>query len=162
MTSTRRSAIWYVRAIASAVVLALCGMIVVLWVRSYFFEDRASGLLNGVGIRVYSSRGRIVCSKNTEPDVADKYSWQLHLGREYWLSPNDERLRIQSPAALFQPVTYASATAPHWFFVVATALLAVLLKTRPRWRVSLAELMIFMTVTALGMAGVMGLAKFET
>jgi hypothetical protein len=152
MMSARRSAIWYVRAIASAVVFVLCGMCVVLWLRSYFFEDRAEGLLNGAGIRIYSSRGRLVVSKNTEWDVADKYSWQLDLGSDYWLSPDDVRLQITSPSALFQPGSYVNATAAHWFFVVPMACLAVLLKTRPRWRVSLAELMILMTVTAIGMA----------
>jgi hypothetical protein len=162
MTSMRRSVLWYGRAVASSVILVLCGMIVVLWMRSYFFEDRVTGLLHGVGIRVYSSRGRIVVSKNTEPDVADKYSWQLHLGRDYWLSLDDVRLRVKSPIALFQPASYASATAPHWFFVVPMVLLALVLKTRPRWSVSLAELMIMMTVTAIGMAAVMWLARFKT
>jgi hypothetical protein len=145
-----------------ALFLTLCGMILVLWLRSYFSEDRVTGLLHGVGVRVYSSRGRIVVSENTEPDVADKYSWQLELGRDYWLAPDDVRLRTTSPTAIFQPASYASATAPHWLLVVITALLAVLLKTRPRWQVSLSELMVLMTVTAIGVAAVARVARLAT
>jgi hypothetical protein len=154
-----RPAIWYTRVAGSALSLALVGLVVVLWARSHSVEDRASGHARGVGVRFYSSRGWLVCSRNSGPGAASKYPWELALQSDYWLSPGDSRLQFQSPTRLFHKSDFTSASAPHWLIGGLTAGIAILLKPQVRWRISLAELLIAMTVWAICLAGIGALTR---
>jgi hypothetical protein len=48
---------------------------------------------------------------------------------------------------------------PHWFLVVVTGALAVLLKPKPRLKFSLRELLTLTTVAAIVLGGVIALAR---
>ena len=87
------------RIAVSGVFGVLCLLLVVLWVRSYHGEDRASGhFSNSLGVRFYSSRGWIVCSRNASVcTAAGVIRGRLRRKSEYWLDPDDDRLRFSVP-----------------------------------------------------------------
>ena len=98
-----------------------CGLLIVLWARSYRVEDRASGhYSNSTGVRFYSSRGWLVCSKNTN----QKYPWALELGSKYWLQPGDSRLQFSIPSDFFRGASFASISIPHSCLLVGFAAMA--------------------------------------
>ena len=108
--------------IAFSVVCGLvCLLTIVLWMRSYRAEDRASCRLSSVGIRLYSSRGWLVLFKNSTPG-AGPYDWDITLGSDYWLNPPDARLQYALPPSFFL------ADLPSRTFRFPTGL--------SRWRVS--------------------------
>jgi len=117
-------------------------------VRSYKREDRASGHIHSLGIRLYSSRGWIVCFKNSAISPG-QYTWSCELGRDYWLAPNDGRLRFSSPAAFFGKAATANISIPHWPVVA----IAVLLPVVPwlRYRFSLRTMLISVTLIAVAL-----------
>jgi hypothetical protein len=84
----------------SAVCGILCLLLIVLWVRSHRAEDRASGRLSSIGIRLYSSRGWLVLFKNSTAG-AGPYDWDITLGSDYWLNPPDARLAYAVPLSFF-------------------------------------------------------------
>jgi hypothetical protein len=120
----------------------------VLWVRSFKSEDRVSGHINSVGVRLYSSRGWIVCFKNNAIGPG-QYPWSIELGRDYWLNPNDSRLRFSSPASFFGKTATAYISIPHWPVIA----IAVVLAVAPwlLYRFSLRTLLISMTLIAVAL-----------
>ena len=125
-----------------------CVLLIGLWVRSYKCEDRASGHINSLGVRLYSSRGWIVCFKNNAISPG-QYTWSCELGRDYWLAPNDSRLQFTSPGAFFGKAATSNISTPH-FPAVA---IAVLLAAVPwvRYRFSLRALLISVTLIAVAL-----------
>jgi hypothetical protein len=138
----------YLRIAWSAAFGILCLLLVALWVRSYTSEDRASGYVNNVGVRLYSSRGWIVCFKNKATSPR-QYPWSIELGSEHWLTPNDDRLRIASSAPFFGPAATSHISIPHPP-VIAIAILLAVLPWIP-WRFSLRTLLIGMTLIAVAL-----------
>jgi hypothetical protein len=125
-----------------------CGLVIVLWARSYRAEDRASGHYSkSTGVRFYSSRGWVVCSKNT----AQKYPWSLEMGSDYWLQPGDSRLRFSIPSQFFRGAAFASVSLPHSFLLVACAVMAAVSWPRQSYRFSLRSLLIAMTLIAMAL-----------
>jgi hypothetical protein len=123
-----------------------CALIATLWVRSYRAEDRASGNYStSTGVRVYSSRGWVVCSKNT----SQKYPWSLDLGSGFWLEPGDGRLNFSIPAEFFRGAAFASVSIPHWFLVLASIGLVATSWPRKSYRFSLRSLFIATTLIAI-------------
>jgi hypothetical protein len=127
----------------------LCLLLIVLWVRSHRAEDRASGRLSSVGIRLYSSRGWLVLFKNSTPG-AGPYDSDIMLGSDYWLNPPDARLAYALPLSFFGRSVISNISLPHW--VVATA--CVVCATAPwllgrQFRFSLRTLLIATTLLAL-------------
>ena len=107
----------------SAVCGIICLLLIVLWVRSYRAEDRASGRLSSVGIRLYSSRGWLVLFKNSTPG-AGPYEWDITLGSDYWLNPPDARLQFALPLRFFGRSTISNISLPHWVLAMASVAFA--------------------------------------
>jgi hypothetical protein len=136
------------RIASTAVCGILCAVLIALWVRSYKSEDRVSGAINSVGVRLYSSRGWIVCFRNNGIGPA-QYTWSIELGRNYWLTPTDSRLRFSSPAVFFGKAATANISIPHWPIIA----IAVALAVAPwlRYRFTLRTLLICMTLIAVAL-----------
>jgi hypothetical protein len=133
------------------VFVAACGFtclsLIVLRMRSDFVEDRASGHVNGVGVRLYSSRGWIVCTKNNLA-VTQNYPWSMQLGGDYWLDPTDDRMRFSFSFNFFQNSNFASMSVPHSLPILSIAALGIV-AAFGQMRFSLRTLLIFMTCVAL-------------
>ncbi len=134
------------RVVALVVCSLACVLVVALWVRSYRAEDRASGNYStSTGVRLYSSRGWVVCSKNT----AQKYPWSLELGSDFWLQPGDDRLNFRIPSDFFRGAAFASVSIPHWCLLLASVGLAATSWPRKSYRFSLRSLLIATTLVAI-------------
>jgi hypothetical protein len=148
----RPSLIRGLRIAVSAVYGILCLLLVVLWVRSYHGEDRASGhVSSSLGVRFYSSRGWIVCSRNASVGAGQMYPWEIALGSEYWLDPDDDRLRYGVPNDFLSSAGFASVSIPHWILTLASGVAAA---TAVGWRCrfSLRTLLIATTLIAVLLA----------
>jgi hypothetical protein len=133
-------------------------LLCVLWVRSYFHEDRASGRVFSTGIRFYSSRGWLVLFKNRAPLQA-AYPWSIELGGEHWLQPADSRLGFSSPLAFFGRAATSHISLPHWL-VILVALIACSLPWM-HWpkRFSLRTLLIAITFIAVALGFVVWVSR---
>jgi hypothetical protein len=119
---------------------------VLLWARSYRAEDRGSGhFSNSTGVRLYSSRGWLVWSKN----ASQKYPWALELGSEYWLQPGDSRLQFSIPTDFFRGAAFSSISIPHSCVLVTCTAMAAIAWPRKSYRFSLRSLLIAMTLIAI-------------
>jgi hypothetical protein len=125
-----------------------CALVVLLWARSYRGEDRMSGNFStSTGMRLYSSRGWVVCSKNT----SQKYPWALELGSDYWLQPCDSRLQFSIPPDFFRGAAFASISIPHWCLVVMSIGIVVTSWPHKSYRFSLRSLFIVTTLFAIAL-----------
>ncbi|MCI0365812.1 MAG: hypothetical protein L0219_18290, partial [Phycisphaerales bacterium] len=148
------------RIAASAVCLVSCVLIVTLWVRSYYSEDRASGhLSNSYGVRFYSSRGWLVCSRNSAAGAGQKYPWRIELARDYWLDPADDRLRFSLPVDFLRGSDFASVSIPHWCATLASGVFGVVTFAGSQCRFSLRSLFIAMTMVAVGLGMLVAFAR---
>jgi hypothetical protein len=140
----------------SAACLVVCVLLIALWVRSYRVEDRVSGYHPQIGgFRLYSSQSWLVCSRNNAPTAQPSYPWGVELGsKEFWLAPNDDRLRFQFSRQFIQLAGFASASIPHWLPALASGILGVLFAAKRELRFSLRTLLIATTLVAV----VLGLA----
>jgi hypothetical protein len=132
----------------SAVFGVLCLLLIVLWARSYYGEDRASGHISSVGIRFYSSRGWIVCFKNNAIGQG-QYPWSIALGQDYWLAPSDSRLGFSLPVDFLGGSATSHISMPHWVIVLALMVLASIPWIGWKWRFSLRTLLIATTLVAV-------------
>jgi hypothetical protein len=96
-------------------------------------------------VRLYSSRGWVVCSKNTN----QKYPWALELGSDYWLQPGDARLSFSIPSEFFRGAAFTSISIPHWLLVLASVGLVATSWPRKSYRFSLRTLFIATTLIAI-------------
>jgi hypothetical protein len=138
----------YLRLTIATVCSITCLLLLALWARSDDVEDRASGHLNGIGARLYSSRGWIVCSKNNVA-VRQNYPWELGIGREHWLDPTDARLQFSLSTDFFRP-GFASVSIPHWLPVMAISILGTI-AAFGQARFSLRTLLMTITLVAVGL-----------
>ena len=130
----------------------LCLLLILFWVRSYHAEDRASGnISNSLGVRFYSSRGWIVCSRNTEIGAVQKYPWAIESESDYWLDSADDRLRFSVPKDFLSRAGFASVSIPHWVLVVASGVVGAAV-IGGRCRFSLHTLLIATTLIAVLLA----------
>jgi hypothetical protein len=130
-----------------------CALVIMLWARSYSGEDRASGHYSkSTGVRLYSSRGWLVCSKNTNQN----YPWDLDLGSDYWLRPGDSRLQFSIPSDFVRGAAFSSISIPHSYLLVACAAISVIAWPRKSYRFSLRSLLIAMTLIAVGLGLIAG------
>jgi hypothetical protein len=128
--------------------LLACGLVIVFWARSYRAEDRASGHYSkSTGVRFYSSRGWVVCSKN----AGQKYPWSLELGSDYWLQPGDSRLQFSIPSDFFRGAAFSSISIPHSSLLVTCGLMAAISWPRKSYRFSLRSLLIVTTLVAIAL-----------
>jgi hypothetical protein len=133
-----------------------CALVAIFWLRSYRAEDRASfHYSKSTGVRFYSSRGWLVCSKNT----GQKYPWALEMGSNYWLQPGDARLQFQIPSDFFRGAAFASISVPHSFLLVTCTAMAAIAWPRKSCRFSLRSLLIVTTLVAIALGLLAGLPR---
>jgi hypothetical protein len=133
----------------------LAVLLCVLWVRSYQKEDRASGRISSTGVRLYSSRGWLVCFRNSMPG-AGPYDWDIDLGTEHWLSPSDGRLQFSMALGKFLgPAAASHISIPHWLAIVVAT--STGLASWLHWRFSLRTLLIATTLVAVGLGLIVSL-----
>ncbi len=126
-----------------------CALLAVMWARSYHSEDRASGHISGsYGVQLYSSRGWMVCSRNTAVDATQHYPWKMDVGKEHWLHPADDRLKFANPLHFLRGASFASITAPHWVLIGLSGAVALVTST-VRLKFSLRTLLIVTTAIAV-------------
>ena len=131
--------------------MATCFSLAILWARSFRAEDRLSGNFSpSLGLRLYSSRGWVVYSKNQSAGAAQNYPWAIHIGSEFWLQPGDARLEFYVPRDFFRSAPFSSISIPHSWLVIVSAILAGALWTG-RTRFSLRTLLIATTLVALAL-----------
>ena len=140
------------RTVGFAFCLLLCIGFVILWGRSYSLYDVLNAKPAGCGIFANSWRGQLEMSSGHS---ITQWSWST-------LTAEEHRAMIVS----FQKSPFIAAarglpverrprgfsahaipggrmvTAPHWFPVLITGILAVVLKVKPRWRFSLREMFV--------------------
>lgn len=138
------------RIVVSAVFGVLCVLLIVLWVRSYWWRDEFSILRNSSLIAVQSHPGRLVAATFLDdPEFSkDYYSRLFHTKR--FPRPSDWTLQSLVPGF---NVRYASKeieiVLPYWFLVFATATLAGGPWLKLSRRFSLRTLLIATTLVAV-------------
>jgi len=141
-----------IRVVTSVMCLIGCGLLVVLWGRSYYVEDRATGhFSNSFGVRFYSSRGWLVCCKNSAAGATQNYPWSVDLGADFWLQPGDSRLQFSLPIDFIRGSRFASGSIPHWFLALVSGILAAVSWADWRCRFSLRTLLVATTLVAMAL-----------
>ncbi len=126
----------------------LAVLLCVLWVRSYKWIDGISGPTpDGFEFQVYSTGGRIVCSKGSPAGATEDGSWQLNLGSELPSEETEAGNFLLRGFGLLREPCASGICIPHWFllllFVTIAAIAAVpsasLVPTFPRVTIGLAK-----------------------
>lgn len=163
--------------------LVLCVGMVVLWVRSYRQVDlfgregretadlwqRGGYASSGVGLLhvEWWLRQNGPSGSRSEPGWAYN-SWAVRstVPAQSWhgfrfeaTSWNNSRPTSDGRATPKRMTYSHRVSAPHWFPVIIAGLVAVFLKPKPRWQLSLRELFTILTLTALGSAAIAALAR---
>jgi hypothetical protein len=130
-----------------------CVLMAIAWARSYHAEDRLSGRISStLGFQLYSAHGCFVLYGCNTLDTPRKFSWELTVGAEHWLSESDNRVSRRPRFAYHPPL--ACVTLPYGFFIVLTATLGYLPWFPWARRYSVRTLLAATTLTAvlLGLA----------
>ena len=131
-----------VRITVSVSCLILCGLLIALWVRSYWWIDDSHLSTPQNTLLVGSLRGRLVYGIGGPSDRVEIWE-SFTLGNDLVQANYDERYL----AWRWRP--NGESVVPHWFLVISTAALAVL--PWIKWRFSLRTLLIGMTLVAVGL-----------
>jgi hypothetical protein len=129
-------------------------LIVVLWVRSYWWMDTFMRPIQTGTIRLQSGCGQVCAAVLTQDLAATSHHWILQtqptdIGSNHgWL--------VLLPFVDRKTPGFAGIFLPHWHLVVISAALAVL--PWMRWRFSLRTLLIATTLVAV----VLGLIAYAT
>jgi hypothetical protein len=137
------------RLAVSALCGILCLLLIMLWLRSLYWEDRISGHTTGSrGIRVYSSHGSLVYYDTEFPGAAKEYPWEINIGSTFWLEPND--VRVSSLPQVSHHKTTLWITVPYWLLLLGVTISAGAILWIP-WRFSLRTLFIAATLVAFAL-----------
>jgi len=144
----------------------MCIVFVALWVESYDTRCVMQGRLTATkALTMKSFQGGIAFyGKNDSGrgyrDTGLKWICLITPAEPYLeqfrsvnLTPSYHRFRVRSSPGLF------GVTAPHWFLVVVTGMLAVLSKPKPRLKFSLRELLTVLTLVAVVLGAVEAASK---
>jgi hypothetical protein len=132
----------------------ICLLLILLWVRSYWWQDSLSRSATSRGLLVFSSsRGTLMlleCPPLGYP--AATLGWHLGSYRQEPSEQSGERSEDGWPWPFTWHFNQISGQfiirAPHWLFVTASGILAVVTPWLP-WRFSLRTLLIAMTLVAV-------------
>jgi hypothetical protein len=129
------------RIAVTAVSLLVCGLLIVLWMRSYDYCDQIL-MSDGVNLKSVSSmQGEWIFYAGTDSSLRHGNGQLLH-------SVPSQYFREQSaPMLRYFKATKTSFSVPSWFFVTIFATIAAL--PWIKWRFSLRTLLIVMTLLAL-------------
>lgn len=136
----------WLRITASAMFLILCGLLIVLWVRSYSWMEQVSGPLSQTRhLRVNSIEGGLLVQLYYHPSAYRDRTWRV--GGQPRMRPgvSPSPFRIGSEFRLID----RGVEFPHWFLVLLSAALAYV-PWLPWWsiRFSIKTLLILTAVVA--------------
>ena len=131
----------YLRIVFSATCLIACVLLIVLWVRSYWWWDDFT--LNN-GVESLGSKGGTVYLFQSEIPIhpSPSYGWWIHSSGE--ITKPQNALHWQTP---FRGVMGVSFPLPYWLPTVTFVMLAAV--PWLRWRFSLRTLLIATTLVAV-------------
>jgi hypothetical protein len=158
----------YLRIAFSATCLVACVLLVVLWVRSYWWTDWFHIQTRTGLIQLQSMRGRLKCTVSTPSPQKMSHPWAFS---HYWIGNRPSQVMATWDAdtpfwalvrydPAFKTPTHVS-TIPTWFAVLLSASLAIATSAwirHLRWRFSLRTLLIATTLVA----AVLGLIVWAT
>jgi hypothetical protein len=143
----------------------LCLLLVVLWVRSYWWLDNFIGPLRGsVRYGVASGSGWLTVrygNGKMDPQSFPEWTWQCRTVAEMEAVYKQMEESIQGTTAKFTRPTFEFGWKedwgfqfPYWMPTVLVGILAVAASWRRPWRFSLRTLLIAMTLCALGLGAI--------
>lgn len=161
-----RSALW----ISS---LLACLAASALWLRTNSWADTLFHELPGRYWAIYSNNGILLFNAKTTPESSNAKPEPIRLSRttaEQWeesmrtvrvlrsgksRASNDE----SSFTWTWRRGQWLYFSVPYWLLVATSGAIAVAAKPRPRWRFSLCDLIVGMTLIALGAGGIAALVR---
>ena len=160
----------YLRITLASLCLVLCVGFAGLWMHSYYVYGHLYGryVLGLERLILANEAGQVMIS--WEPDLTQGEAPFRRKKELTWSStrPEENNKQIQNSihdlgyfgfhAKKYIPDVWV-VKAPHWFLVLVTGALAVLLKPKPRLKFSLLELLTLTTVGAVVLGGVVALAR---
>lgn len=157
------------RNVASLLCLTVCIVFVAFWVQSYDLYGAMQSRLTPTkavamrwfqgGMTFYgiNDSGRVDVSsldRSFHFEPAEEYLAKLRAAKAMPNFPAYYQFSIHSSPGLF------SVTAPHWFLVVVTGMLAVLSKPKPRFKFSLRDILIVVTLVAVVLGALEAASKY--
>jgi hypothetical protein len=137
----------YLRIAFSATCLVACVLLIVLWVRSYWWWDTISwGITSKQGLQASSQSGGTVFQYiDMRGFTLDLYKWRLHSQQ----SPDANPMPISGMDEAFAGFLFLNGMVaiPYWFLVPVSAVCAAV--PWIRWRFTLRTLLIATTLVAL-------------
>jgi hypothetical protein len=161
-----------IRGVVSIACLLACVGFAALWVRSYLWRDLMTRQRAGQYVGLMSWAGRVSYMVSNET-------------RETWMTDHPFRLTYRPRADLLKALRKIEArigkfdgltpgfglwrskydpdsyrlTVPHWFLVIVSASLAVVVKPKPRLQFSVRDLLVAMTIVAVIVAALAALPR---
>ena len=137
----------YLRIAFSATCLLACVLLVVLWVRSYWWWDTISwGITSKQGLQVSSqSGGTVIQYIDISGFTLDLYKWDLHCQRSPDANPMPISGIDEASAGFY--FVHGMVALPYWFLVPVSAICACIPWTH--WRFTLRTLLIATTLVAV-------------
>ncbi len=143
----------WLRIVVSCFCLVLCVLFAALWIRSWFGLDMIRITDGTTETTITSNYGNILFQQRLEPSA------QPEPFSVFSASAPAKVFRPQSHSKMFgfswrtirtnRGLDYNIRQVPHWIIFVPAGLLAIALRTKPRWRFSLGELAGLVTLTAI-------------
>jgi hypothetical protein len=125
-------------------------LLIVLWVRSYWWLDGISSpMSNGLGFQVYSTDGRIVCSEGSPAGPTQSKPWELNIGYEHTLEGAEASNSVFRGFDILREPCVTRIRGPHWFPVLIFAALTAAPWLRGSRKFSLRTLLIATTLVAV-------------
>jgi hypothetical protein len=159
-----------IRGVVSIACLLACIGFAALWVRSHYERDDMYWRGSGQYVALMSWNGQVAYAVRIYPPVTyapptlrsttrpAELRVSSHIDRFLWNA--EERSILGFGMSRTTPDIDASRlTVPHWFLVIVSGALAVLLKPKPRLQFSVRDLLVVMAMVAVAVAALAALPK---
>jgi hypothetical protein len=139
----------YLRIAVTALSLTACVLLIVLWVRSFWWYDAIVAVSRTSGLGVISMDGGIFL-KYTEGRDTQITTWQVFSQKASTFG-GDLLLQSRPSFGITWDSGFVEGAVPHWILTVLAAAIAAASWTCEKWRFSLRTLLIATTLVAVGM-----------
>lgn len=143
----------YLRIVVSVPCLIACLLLIVLWVRSYWWFDTVRGHIVGWDLNIRSVPGELSLIANVQSRY---FNWELSsewIGDQgfglLWWPPNDAKMLLPGVFGVSPSSTKTVVWMHHWFPILLTTTFAGFPWIKWSWRFSLRALLIAMTLIAV-------------